>query len=117
MALSITPIVMFGTAQLHSGATVLFTAPSTTNGGAVATKLIVTNTAGSVVALTLWKVSSGGTAGTPTVLMPSLSVPAQGDVIVNEVNGLVLAPGDALMATPSVGGVVNITLSGYLFNS
>jgi hypothetical protein len=38
-------------------------------------------------------------------------------VIVNEVNGLVLVPGDKLIATPTVGAVLNITLSGYLFTS
>lgn len=117
MALNIQPTVLFGTAQLPTGATVLFTAPSVSSGGAVSTKMVASNTTGASVALTLWKVSSGDSVGATTMLVPSLTIPALSDVIVNEVNGLVLMPGDKLIATPTVGAVLNITLSGYLFTS
>ena len=116
MALSITPISMFGTAQLAAGNTTLFVTPAA-NTGAVATKLVVSNTTASAVNVTLWKVNSGGAAATTTQLVPLLSIPAYSDAIINEVNGLVLPPGASLVASPGSAAALNVTLSGYVYNS
>lgn len=112
MAFSFTPVAMFTTAQLASGNTTIYTAASTANTSAIVQKAVVSNPSGSAVSITIYRIASGGSIGSATTLVPQISVSSGATLIVNELNNLVLAPGDSIIVTPTAGAALNFTMSG-----
>lgn len=117
MALSIVPLVVFGPAVLAAGNTILYTVPGGSGSGATITKMVVANLGASGVGLQLSVLRAGGTLGTSSIFYPSQQVLPNTDTIVNEVNGLVLGPGDSLIANPTAAASLNVLISGYSFST
>ena len=112
MAFSITPAVLFSTAVLSAGNTTAYTAPSTTNTNTICQKAVVSNPTAAAATITIYRVPTGSSAGAGFVLLPATSVAAGATLIVNELNNLVLTPGDSIIVSPSAAATLNFTLSG-----
>ncbi len=82
--------------------------PATTlasgSGQRAITTVIVCNTTGSDLNLTLYAVPSGGSAGDGTMIVNALSIPA-GDTVSFDQEKMVLANGDSLQAVASNTGL------------
>lgn len=92
MALYNTPILATDT-TLASG-----------SGERAITTVIICNTTGGDLPLTLYAVASGGSAGTGTMIVNTLNVPA-GDTVSFDQEKMVLSTGDALIAASSGTGL------------
>ena len=92
MALYNTPILATNT-TLASG-----------TGERAITTVIVCNTTGGDLPLTLYAVASGGSAGTGTMIVNALNVPA-GDTVSFDQEKMVLGSGDELKAICSASGL------------
>lgn len=92
MALYNTPILATNT-TLASG-----------SGDRAITTVIVCNTTGGDLPLTLYAVANGGSAGTDTMIVNALNVPA-GDTVSFDQEKMVLSTGDALVASSSGTGL------------
>ncbi len=97
MALHNTPILATNT-TLASG-----------SGDRAITTVIVCNTTGGDLPLTLYAVASGGTADSSTMIVNALNIPA-GDTVSFDQEKMVLSTGDALVAT-STGTGLTATIS------
>lgn len=97
MALHNTPILATNT-TLASG-----------SGDRAITTVIVCNTTGSDLPLTLYAVANGGSAGTGTMIVNALTVPA-GDTVSFDQEKMVLTTGDTLVAI-STGTGLTATVS------
>lgn len=106
-----------GSIVVPNAATVLYASP--TGVTTVITRAFVNNVSAGAVDLTLWLVRSGGAradsnlihgasvAGIPVSAGPS------GPLLLNELAGLVLAPGDALHGLASAATSLNFVASGW----
>lgn len=84
------------------------TLPATTiasgSGQRAITTVIVCNTGGTDLTLTLYAVPSGGTAGASTMIVNALTIPA-GDTVSFDQEKMVLSNGDNLQAVASAAGL------------
>jgi len=74
------------------------------SGARAITTVIVCNTGGTDLTLTLYAVPSGGSAGTGTMIVNTLTVPA-GDTVSFDQEKMVLGTGDELKAICSASGL------------
>lgn len=89
--------------------------PILTNGGMVPliiSKAVVFNTDSAAHTITVYKVSSGGSAGSGNELIASLSIPAASGSppTVLQLSGLVLDQNDSIQGLASLTSVVNISI-------
>lgn len=81
-------------------------------------KVTVTNTSASSVTFSLYKVPSGGTAGTGNLLISGLVIPANsvngGVKEIYEAENQILQAGDTLQALAGTASVLNLNVSGIL---
>lgn len=104
-----TPVSLQPGIALGTSPTPLYTAPPK---GLVALPktAVFANTSGAAVTVTVIVQRGGGAA---MVLIPALSVPANGTAIPAEIANLVLTTSDVLSAQASVSNVVNAFVSGF----
>lgn len=115
---TITPTALFGPAVIGNAAAALYTAPS--NSTVTINRVVVTNTSGSAVGLTIWVVRSGGATSNGNIVIgssaggQSISAGASEPYIANALASLVLNAGDALWAEASASGALNALGSGWV---
>jgi hypothetical protein len=82
---------------------------------ATVNNLSLTNTAGSPVAVTLYNVPQGGTAGAANTFLSAFTLSAGQTYVPPQAIGLQLAPGSTLQALAATGAVV--TLMGGVYET
>lgn len=76
----------------------------------------LTNTSGSGVTVSISVVKSGGTAGNANRVLSSYTVAAGDSLVIPEVSGHVLGPGDFISAIAGTATAVAFVLSGAVFS-
>jgi hypothetical protein len=110
MAISLA--VLAPSTPLPATATLLYTSP----GGALHTLVkngTFSNVTGTAASLTVYRVASGGTAGTTNELIPGISIAANSTYVSGELRDMILEPGDTIWALGSAANAINASLSGY----
>jgi hypothetical protein len=92
-------MAIYNTAILGSNTTL-----ASGSGERAITTIIVCNTTGAAIDLTLYAVPSGGSIGTTSMIVKTLSVPA-GDTVSFDQEKMVLATGDSVVALGSTTGL------------
>lgn len=100
-------------AQLTVAAAIYYTAPAGTT--STINNLSVTNTSASPVAVTLYRVPSGGTAGASNMIMSAFSLAAGQTYVPPQAIGLQLDPGMTLQALAATAAAV--TLAGGVYET
>ncbi len=81
-------------------------------------KVTVSNTSASAVTLTIYKVPSGGTAGSGNLLVGGLTIPANtvngGVKEIYEAENQIFYQGDTLQAFAGTAAVLNLNVSGIM---
>lgn len=87
--------------------------------GALSLKTIITRAratnsdAATAYTLTVYRVASGGSAGTTNIIINARSIAPSGSDLLPELNGMVLNAGDTIQALASTTAKINFTASGY----
>ncbi len=115
MTLNLAPLKLAAVAPLTNSAVALYTVPASGVLGVVVKKATVGNITGSFAAFTLWIVPNGGSAVNGNILCPAISLGGNVTYIVNELNGLVLNPSDAIWGMASANTTMNFNASGFSF--
>jgi hypothetical protein len=97
--------VAIASTQLGTSATTLYTAPTATT--STIANMSFSNTSGSAVAITVYNVPSGGSAGTANIVVPSFTLSVGQSYVPPQLIGLNLAPGATLQALAGTASVVN----------
>lgn len=100
--------------QLAASETTQYTCPASTSvkvAGAV-----LTNTTAGTITVSVSLVKSGGTAGAANRIMSAFSLPAGDDIILSELIGQYLGPGDFVSAIASAATSVAFVMSGVVFS-
>lgn len=92
--------------QIGVAAAAVYTSPAGTTG--TINNLSLTNTSANPVAVTLYRVPSGGTPSATNTVMSAFQVAAGQTYVPPQVIGLPLAPGSTLQALAATAAVVSI---------
>lgn len=98
---------------------VLTTAPVNGVVGAVSSQTIIkravfTNTSGSAVTITAFRVIGGGTAGATNTIIQARSIAAGGTDLAPELAGMTLNGGETIQVEAGTAAVVNFFASGFV---
>jgi hypothetical protein len=110
----ITPVELWPETQVPTGVTVLYTAPTTSNGAAIK-RAVFTNTGAVARTITVYKVPPSGSPGGGNALISAYSVAAGEDYVPQSMINMILRPGGSIQALADTGGIVNTTASGFTF--
>lgn len=110
---SVVPQNLVPTVALTTGAVAYIAgAPSSKT---IVQKATLSNVTAGAVTFTMYRVPSGGSAGAGNTIVQTKGLAAGEVYIANELNGLVLDPGDTIQALASAGASINFTASGVIF--
>lgn len=110
--MAITPAFL-GSAQLTTSAAAVYTAPTAVH--AVVKKATFTNTSGSAVTLSVYRVPSGGSALPGNTVISAMSLAAGQAYVAQELDNVVLGPGDSIEAFASAATAVVAMLNGFTY--
>lgn len=113
MTTSITPVVLCPTSVVPlTVATPFITgAPGVQT---TITRAFFTNITAGAVSIGVYRVPSGGSAVSGTIIIPARSIAANGTDLAPELAGMVLAPGDTIQCEATSAAAINITASGFI---
>jgi hypothetical protein len=103
--------VVIPAAQITTGAATYYTAPNGTT--STINNLSLTNTSASPVAVTLYRVPSGGAAGASNTILSAFSLAASQSYVPPQAIGLHLSQGMTLQALAATGAAVTIAGGAY----
>lgn len=109
---TVTPGVL-ASAQLASGATTIYTVPGSK--AAKIAKLVLTNTSGSAVSVSVSLVPSGGSVDTTHRVVSGYNLAAGDSTAVSELEGVWMGDGDFISVTAATASAVDVMLSGLVF--
>lgn len=109
---TVTPAVL-ASAQLAAGTTTVYTVPASK--AAKIAKLILSNTSGAAVTVSVALVPSGGTIDGTHRVISGYALAAGDSTVVSELEGVWMGDGDLLAVVTSAGSAVDVMLSGLVF--
>jgi hypothetical protein len=110
--MTITTAVLCPATQLTGSAATIIT--GATNQKTVITRARFTNSSASTAyTFTVYRVASGGSAGTTNILINARSIAAGGSDLAPELTNMVLAAGDTIQALASTTAEINAFASGF----
>jgi len=102
--------LLFPTAQLTATTATYYTTGANTN--TIVDSAIASNGTGTNRTITVYLVPSGGTADGTNVVIPALTVPANGDITLNRLILQAIPAGATLQAKSDAASAVNLRVSG-----
>lgn len=108
---TVTPTVL-ASSQLASGDTTVYTVPA--NKAAKITKLVLCNTSGLSVTVSVSIVPSGGTVDGTHKVVSNYSLTGSDSITVTEVEGMFLGAGDYVSVNAGTGAAVDVSLNGLV---
>lgn len=109
---TVTPAI-FASTQLGAGDTTVYTVPGSS--AAKLVKLVLTNTSGSAVTVSVSIIPAGGAVDGSHRVVSGYSLAGGDSTTVTEVEGVLLGAGDSVSINAGVAASVDVLLSGLVF--
>lgn len=98
-----------GQAQVTTGTDTLYTVPASTTG--IVKYVLCVNTTGTAATITVWADADGTTASDATVIIPTVSVPANEFIALKQV-WIPMIAASTIKATAGTGSAITVTIGG-----
>jgi hypothetical protein len=112
MTTNVTPAVLQPGTQITASPLAYVTASA--NSQAIIKRAVFTNVTAGAVTFTVFRVSSGGTAGVTNTIIVARSIAAGGTDLAPELANMVLNAGDMVQAEASAAASINVFASGFV---